>query len=266
MPELRLTVSIVQYDTPTDVLAQTLRSLTHALERAELTPESARIRLIDNGDRLKASWLEETTQWPIDLHQGHGNIGYGRGHNLALDEAGTFHLVLNPDVHIELDAIASALAFLDEHPDCGLITPKAYTPQGVRQRLARRYPNVLDMALRGFAPRWLKERFAQRLDYNDFVGELEEEVAWDPPLASGCFMLFRGDVLSKLGGFDPRFFLYFEDSDLSLRCGKISRCAYVPSVQIIHHGGGAAEKGMQHIWLYIRSAAKFFNKHGWRLK
>ncbi|WES91767.1 glycosyltransferase [Aeromonas hydrophila] len=86
----------------------------------------------------------------------------------------------------------------------------------------------------------------------------------DPPIVSGCFMLFRTDVLQLLGGFDPRFFLYFEDFDISLRAGKISRIAYVPQVKVVHHGGHASRKGWRHIWMFGRSMVTFFNIHGWR--
>ncbi len=60
-------------------------------------------------------------------------------------------------------------------------------------------------------------------------------------------MLFRTEVLKKLGGFDPRYFLYFEDYDLSLRTHEVARVAYVPSVRVLHHGGDAARKGWTHI-------------------
>jgi GT2 family glycosyltransferase len=72
-------------------------------------------------------------------------------------------------------------------------------------------------------------------------------------------------VLQRLDGFDPRYFLYFEDYDLSLRTGRIARIVYVPAVRIVHFGGGAADKGFQHIRLFAASAWRFFGTHGWRL-
>ncbi|MBC8932214.1 glycosyltransferase family 2 protein, partial [Escherichia coli] len=48
---------------------------------------------------------------------GHGNVGYGRGHNLAIEAARSrYHLILNPDIDLEPDALAQALDFLDTHP------------------------------------------------------------------------------------------------------------------------------------------------------
>ena len=92
----------------------------------------------------------------------------------------------------------------------------------------------------------------------------ERDIVWDPPIVSGCFMLFRTDVLKRLSGFDPRYFLYFEDYDLSLRTHNIARVAYVPAVRVLHHGGGAARKGSAHIRMFATSAIKFFIRFGWK--
>ena len=74
-------------------------------------------------------------------------------------------------------------------------------------------------------------------------------------------MLFRTEVLKKLGGFDPRYFLYFDDYDLILRTRDLARIVYVPSVRILDHGGGAAQKDWTHVKLFMTPACKFFNRH-----
>lgn len=76
-------------------------------------------------------------------------------------------------------------------------------------------------------------------------------------IVSGCFMLFRTDALKALGGFDERYFLYFEDFDLSLRAQKLGRVVYYPGVRIQHYGGGAGRKGWRHIKMFLRSALTF---------
>jgi GT2 family glycosyltransferase len=65
-----------------------------------------------------------------------------------------------------------------------------------------------------------------------------------------------------VGGFDPGFFLYFEDFDLTLRLSKVTTVAYCPRVRIVHHGGRAAAKGLRHIAWFVRSARRFFARHG----
>ncbi|PIE82816.1 MAG: glycosyl transferase [Candidatus Contendobacter odensis] len=244
-------------------------AVQHARRQALLT--EARLIVVDNdsgidrGESLQR--LLEKADLPVrsTLLSGHGNLGYGAGHNLALDVgSGNFHLVLNPDVLLEEDALSEGLAFLIAHPETGLVAPAVQDEQGQQQYLCKRYPTVLDLALRGFAPEYVRRRFQRRLDHYELRDRINHGLLWDPPIASGCFMLCRRALLKQIGGFDPDYFLYFEDFDLSLRLTAITRLAYVPTVRIVHFGGNAARKGIRHIGLFIRSAALFFHRHGWR--
>ena len=66
----------------------------------------------------------------------------------------------------------------------------------------------------------------------------EKEPSVDIPITSGCFMLLRSESLIEIGGFDERYFLYFEDFDLSLRLGKKGKLAYLPSQCVFNTVGG----------------------------
>ncbi|HSB96767.1 MAG TPA: glycosyltransferase family 2 protein [Spongiibacteraceae bacterium] len=193
------------------------------------------------------------------------NIGFGAGHNLTFDAvACEFHLVLNPDVELAAESLSAAIGFMDAHTDCGIISPAIVGQNGELQYLCKRYPNVLDLFLRGFAPAWLCAIFKQRLADYEMRDVIADGTVWQPPIVSGCFMLLRSSVIAELQGFDPKYFLYFEDFDFSLRAAAFTRLAYVPSVRVIHYGGHAARKGWRHILLFARSAIIFFNSHGWK--
>lgn len=193
------------------------------------------------------------------------NIGFGRGHNLAFDAgACDFHLVLNPDVELEPDAMSCALQFMRDNDECGVLAPAVVNLSGEREYLCKSYPTLFNLFLRGFAPRWLREKNAHQLARYEMRDMSPNAVYWDPPIISGCFMLLRASVLKRITGFDPAYFLYFEDFDLSLRLAGVSRIAYVPAVEIMHAGGNAARKGLRHVWLFSRSAVTFFNRHGWK--
>ncbi|UCE32603.1 MAG: glycosyltransferase [Burkholderiales bacterium] len=273
-----LSVSIVLYRSDRRLLADTLSSLEAAAERA-LGDASGPLQLFlidNNAPRANAVARVESgaaAPWPggAPVHtvvvSGQGNVGYGAGHNLALGGSGLpgrYHLILNPDVELAPEALAAAIGFMDRNPDCGLLSPAAIDAGGSPVSLCRRYPTVFDLLLRGFAPDWLRRPWRRRLARYAMTDRDLDALLWDPPLVSGCFMLFRSELLQRLGGFDPRYFLYFEDFDLSLRAAAAARIASVPAVRIVHHGGGAARKGWAHVRMYAASMLRFFGKHGWR--
>lgn len=268
---MRISVAIVTYRPATGLVEKTVRSLGGAT-RSLRAETMISLTLIDHSPEASpfcASRLCESSAsgFPGDIAiaADPSNPGFGAGHNRILNkEIGDYHLVLNPDVELAPDALQRAIDFMQRNPDCGLLTPAAFFADGTRQYICKRYPTVLDLLLRGFAPQAVRRFFSARLDRYEMRDQIGDTVVWDPPIVSGCFMLFRGDVFRQLSGFDPRFFLYFEDFDLSLRAAQITRLAYVPTVRIVHHGGHAARKGLRHVWMFGRSALTFFSKHGWR--
>ncbi len=273
----RLRISIVCYASNKAQLEKTVSTLIDACRKPLQTGRlgSIDVLLVDNGptiaERHKIEDLIEavspTVPQEINIaHCGGGrNIGFGAGHNLAFDAAACeFHLVLNPDVELAAESLHAAIKFMDANADCGIITPAIVSQNGEPQYLCKRYPNVFDLLLRGFAPNWLRAFFEKRLAAYEMRDVIAEGTVWQPPIVSGCFMLLRSSVLSQLKGFDPKYFLYFEDFDFSLRAAELTRVAYVPTVQIVHHGGNAAKKGLRHIFLFLRSAMIFFNSHGWK--
>ena len=262
-----LTVSIVTFQPDQTMLKTTLQSLALALE--QLAEKTAKIILIQNSNEVETAALANQILGAdkVNILCGQGNIGFGRGHNLALPHIGRYHLILNPDIEMHKDALNQAIDFMDGNQECGLVSPHAVWPDGKRQYLCKRYPALFDLILRGFAPSFIRRAFSARLAKYEMHKETSDDVIvyWDPPIVSGCFMLFRGSVIQQLKGFNPKFFLYFEDFDLSLRTSLVSRIAYTGNVRIKHAGGHAAKKGLRHIKLFAISALQFYHLHGIRL-
>jgi len=269
-----LSASIVTYRPEPRLLAAAFGSLAAAILEARRVGAlgEARVFVIDNGpaegrDRIASS----VAAWPaeagaIEIVSGQGNVGYGRANNLALGRARSdFHLIMNPDVELEPAALTEALGALAAHPEVGLVAPAVYGDDGVLQYLCKRYPSLWVLFLRGFAPERLRRRYAHAIDHYEMRDVIADRFVGNVPLASGCFMVARTALLTRLGGFDPRFFMYFEDYDLSLRIGREARVAYVPRARIRHHGGDASRKGVRHVVWFAASAWRFFARHGWRV-
>ena len=246
-------------------------------KRAELdrqdTLQSIPVYLIDNSELSELSLTAfEDSQLQADhlgvelrLIHGHGNVGYGAAHNLLINELESdFHLMLNPDVVLDKQFLAVGINYLIGHKDVALIVPMASHKNGERQFLCKRYPSVFTLFVRGFLPRNSHKLFTKRLARYEMRDLHAERINDDIPIASGCCMLTRSSALTAIKGFDARYFLYFEDFDLSLRIRQQGRIAYLPTMKIVHGGGYAARKGFSHVRMFVRSAIRFFATHGWR--
>jgi len=192
------------------------------------------------------------------------NLGYGAGHNLAILESIKdrikYHLVLNPDIHFESDALIKLLNYMSQNEDIGLIMPNIIYPDGQPQHLCKLLASPIDLLGRRFIPfkKWINDRNniyeLQFTGYNKIM---------NVPSLSGCFMLLRTSVLSQTGGFDERFFMYCEDNDLSRRVGQISKTIFYPEVTVTHNYEKGSYKNPKLLRYHILSAIKYFNKWGW---
>jgi GT2 family glycosyltransferase len=153
-----LHIAIVTYGVDAELLLRVLQHLRSAANHVTLARQApVHITLVDNGN--DAALLRELLQ-RAGLAQcsavvaAGSNLGYGKAHNLALARGdATYHLVMNPDVLVSHDALTLAIDFLDAHADVVALSPHALDGNGETAFLCKRYPAVIDLALRGFAPR-----------------------------------------------------------------------------------------------------------------
>lgn len=267
-----LTVAVVSFAPDLRLLARTLaflaESAQHARASGRLGP--CHLVLVDNGPEglaeplalLAAAALERAPGMTFEVASGHGNVGFAQANNLALARSkADFHLILNPDVEMDREAIGAALRHFGEHPEVGAITPASRSPCGDRQYLVKAFPTPFVLLLRGFAPGFVKALFRRRLDAYELRERDWDRVQSPVEIASGCFLLCRREALEQVKGFDPGYFLYFEDFDLTLRLSRVTAIAYCPQVRIVHHGGHAGSKGFAHVRLFAKSAMRFFAAH-----
>lgn len=272
---VRLSVSIVLHDSCLRRLRRALQSLAEAASQALGSGLLAQttVTLVDNASRplYREQLAQLVDTWPVQ--DGYRlqyvcestNRGFGRGHNTVISELDSdYHLVLNPDVELQPDTLQAGLAVLQSRSDIVLLSPRVAGGSGEQEFLCKRYPSVLVLLLRGFAPRAASRLFRRRLQAYELRDQCSGDAQAEVAIVSGCFMLARSAALRGVGGFDERFFLYFEDFDLSLRLQQEGRLVFDPSVRIVHYGGYAATKGWRHLRYFVASGIQFFNRHGWR--
>jgi GT2 family glycosyltransferase len=271
---VRVSVSMVTFNSSFDLLARTIDGLSRALCHAREQGMAVHLQLlvVDNTSHpgkkagVRELVLAEAGDKFDALEFWHSgwNIGYGAAHNQALARADSdYHLVMNPDVELAEDALLVGTRYLNENSDVAMISPLATNASGQNQYLCKHYPSVLVFALRAFAPSFLQNWFRDYLYSYELRDRCGDQAVVDVPLVSGCCMYARTSTLRQVTGFSGHFFMYFEDFDLSLRLHSLGRLVYLPQMHIVHHGGYSARKGWRHITMFARSGWKFFSRHGW---
>lgn len=169
------------------------------------------------------------------------NLGMGGGNNAGFKKAsGSFVLILNPDTMVCPDAIRFLFSFIKDREDVGIVGPKLLNPDESLQYSCLRFPKLLTPVFRRtFLGRFASQHLERYL-MTDFDHENIRDVDW---MIGSCLMI-RSDFFRKINGFDERFFMYFEDTDLCRRAWRSGyRVVYYPQATVIHdHARGSARK------------------------
>ena len=219
------------------------------------------VAFIDNSKNDAFRILEKRSAQIRYIHN--ENIGYGGAHNIAIREAMTegakFHLVVNPDIYFEKNAIDELINYMDNNTDVGQMMPKVFYPNGELQYLCKMVPAPLDLIFKRFLPSALTRKRLHKFQLR-FTGY---DKTMNVPYLSGCFMLFRVAALQEVGLFDERFFMYPEDIDMTRRMHEKYKTIFYPAVSIIHAHEAASKTNFRMLWIHISNMVKYFNKWGW---
>lgn len=236
-PGILISVVIVNYKVP-EYLRQAIRSLRHAdiAERAEII-------VVDNasGDHSRESVLQEFPDvlW-TDLKD---NIGFSKACNVGARQAhGRFVLFLNPDTLVSKNTLSEFVAFMEKHPEAGIVGPRILNPDGTLQPGCRRSfptPAIAFYRLFGLSALYPKDRRFGRYNFTYLdPGQLTEVDA-----VSGSCMFMPLSLFRELGGFDETFFMYGEDLDICARVKERGhKVWYLPSTEIIHFKGKSSSQ------------------------
>ena len=265
-----VTVTVVLCRSDIGRLGATLSSLDRAVQRLE---QRTPLYLIDHSlderysDEVRALLSDPGYSSLLDIQHlvRTRNPGFGSGHNSILSlPMGDCHLILNPDVELQDDFLIRVRQTMAEQSDVAVLAPRGTDELGKEEYLAKRYPSVLVLLMRAFAPGWLQKPVHKQMSRYELQDLPISGPLQDVPLLSGCCMVVQPRAFRAVGGFDERFFLYFEDYDLCMRLLSEGRVVRDPSHLIVHHGGQAARKGWRHILWFLRGGLRFFNSWGWR--
>lgn len=189
------------------------------------------------------------------------NKGFGKAHNQIMNLLDSeYHFIINPDIIVKDDVIGKLCAFMQSKPACGMASPDIRFPDGRVQVLAKRTPKIRYL---------VASRLASDREHNK---NLREYAMLDADLSkplqiencSGCFFCIRTRLFQKVGGFDDRYFMYFEDFDLARTVGKQAEIWYCPDACVYHEWTRDSKRNTKLMLIHVQSTVKYFTK--WAFK
>lgn len=194
------------------------------------------------------------------------NLGFGQGYNMGIFHArGKYILINNPDKKLNTDAVKRMVGRMEMDPTIGILAPKLIHDNASIRLSARAFPHPLDVIIkRTFLHRFFSGRMRRYLGLNHSPHQ-ERETDW---VVGGCFLM-RKDLYREIGGFDPRYFLFFEDIDLCRACWKAGkRVLYFPDAVGVDCKRRLSEMNALRMLInktgraHIASAVRYFHKWG----
>ena len=176
--------------------------------------------------------------------------GFGANHNAAFAYCTqTFFCPLNPDIEFDRNPFPVLSAALGGNR-VALVVPLVRSPDGKIEDSMRHFPTLGSLLMKALGGN--DGRYVVREGQADFA----------PEWVAGMFMLFRSRDFLDLGGFDERFFLYYEDVDICVRVWqKGMRILACPKVSVIHDARRDSRRSLRHLRWHMGSMARFLWKH-----
>jgi len=262
----RPVVSIINYRTP-ELTLSCVQSVLACRGGANLA-----VVVIDNasGDESVATiqnWVSaQEPPVPVTLMASDLNLGFAGGHNAVMQaHPAAFYLLLNSDTVLREDALTRLLAAADACPRAGILAPALEDEDGTRQISCFRFHTPASELIRG-AGTGPVTRMLVRYDVPLGTAPDPDAIDW----VSFACVLVRHEVISRTGGLDDGFFLYYEDAEFCHRVQKTGwQVAYIPDARVVHFRGGsgpvkALSRAARRLPpYYYRSRARYFRKiHG----
>jgi GT2 family glycosyltransferase len=250
-----LNVSIVTYKTPAD-------ELLNAIETCSKSHIVHSIIVIDNSPIDHLRDIVSNNKKTVYKHNP-SNPGYGAAHNLAinqsLSEGLEYHLVLNADVIFDFKILEKMFRHAKLIDNLGILAPKMFYEDGTNQCSRKLLPTPMNMFLRAIMSQNYRSKIDELYELKCFSYDQHLLV----PYVSGAFMLLNTKVLSQVGLFDERYFMYPEDIDLSRRIADVADVLFCPDYTIIHKYGGDTRKSYKMFIIHVVNMCRYFNKWGW---
>lgn len=252
--EKEVTVSIVTYNNKNeiDILMKSLETSSYF--------NKITVYVVDNAScDGTATYIKNRYFWARVI-ESKENLGFGKGHNLVINNVHSkYHIIVNPDIAVFENTIEQAINYISECDDIVVVTPFVMNVDGTQQFLPKKNPSMKYMIGGMF-----ENRFAfckkMRDEYTLKNENITEPI--DVEFCTGAFMITKTSALHSVKGFDERYFLHFEDADLTRELCKIGRAVYNPEIKVVHKWHRENKKIDKSFWVALKSMFIYMKK--WR--
>lgn len=196
------------------------------------------------------------------------NLGYGCAANKLIScirDMPKYVGVLNTDLSWLAGCFEVIVEWLELHPDVTLVVPQILNERGEHQKLCKQNPSILALISRRFFFERFKPSWLKRYDCWYTMCDKDYMKVFEVSYLSGCCMVMRSDNFLAIGGFDERFFLYFEDADITRCLSTKGKCVHLPLASVTHGWGRGSYNNISLMVVNIVSAGRYFLKWGIRL-
>ena len=250
----RVSVLVVGYGSP-EWLGRCLQTLTDVL------PASVQVVVLDNASSPPLAPALRPHLHRVTALRSEVNTGFGRAVNLARRHAdGELLLLVNPDALVRPGAVEALVAHLDADPRRGIVTGRLERPDGSLDPYSALGRPTLWSELcfgTGLSTAFPHSAWANTFDLHGWARDTERSIG----VVSGCVLLIRAALFDALGGFDPRYFMYGEDVDLSTRAGELGFTRSFLPVVVATHVGGASSSSAGKTIMVLRGKATLYRRH-----
>lgn len=247
-----VSVIIVNYNR-LDLTRQAISSLIRYSPEVEII-------VVDNSSPLDDAGILKD-EFPFIKYIGLSkNEGFGYANNRGAESAlGKYIFLLNNDAFLMEDTPQILASFCEANPGVGICAPKLIYPDGNFQLSWGRDPSIIN--------EWIMRRMHRKFDKlcHDYISKIEKQydkitsVDW----LTGAALMIRKDVYNMVGGFDEKYFMYFEDSDLCKRVRDIGySILYVPTTKVAHIRNETMKSYTEKVSIeYRKSQILYYRKH-----